>query len=672
MQTFRKSATPKRYAGLRDRFAPRIFAPSLADRRLVNAIKDRSADFNEKSDQDLRDEVQSIRFEAAESGRRFHCDALLWKSLAIAKQALKRTTSMEAYDVQIMAGLSMSRGAIAEMQTGEGKTLTSMFPIVAHAIGGDGVHVATVNCYLAERDFEFLAPALRLLGLSVGISKDGDSIDNKRKAYACDVTFATGYELGFDFLRDQISLMAVGPERLGSALKRQLFSLPDTRPVPCQRSHSLAIIDEIDSVLIDEAITPLVLSAGSVLEKSNPEIYYRAADVAGNLIEDQDYVVDTTAKSVFLTQAGSEKIYAASPQSSSAIRTQRDIESMLDRIEHLIDQPASGLVRPWHQYVESALRATHTMQRDINYVVREGKVEIVDEYTGRIFSDRNWRDGLHQAVEAKENVEISEEKRTLARISRQRYFQRYKMMCGMTGTVSGHEREILSCYDLPIVIVPLRKTSQRKELPARYFASQHSKNVAIVEEAITRQRVGQPVLIGTRTIEQTRFLASCLAEKGINHQVLNGVQDEDEATLIAKAGKVGSITIATNMAGRGTDIKLDDDALCVGGLHVIGYERNRSKRIDRQLLGRAGRQGDPGSGQFFVSADDEIVNRFDASLQSALSKLKGKRDGGTNRNFDASIRQIQQKAEKESLKQRESVMREELWLDDVKKAVGSS
>ena len=669
MQTFRKSTTPKRYTGLRDRFVPRSFSPWLADRRLVNAINERSAAFNEKSDQDLRDEIQRIRTESTKKQQPLHSDAMLWMSMAMAKQALLRTTSMDAYDVQILAGIAMSRGAIAEMQTGEGKTLTSMFPIVAHAIGGNGIHVATVNSYLTERDFEFLAPALRLLGLSVGIAKDGDSTDNKRKAYRCDVTFATGYELGFDFLRDQISLMSAGPERLGAALKRELFSLPDSRPVPSQRSHALAIIDEIDSVLIDEAITPLVLSAGSVLDKSNPETYYKAAEVAERLIIDEDYIVDATAKSLFLTNSGSRKIYGDTepdPESIGSVRDLNRIESDLDQVQGMLND----LVRPWHQYVESALRAQHTMQRDVNYVVRDGKVEIVDEYTGRIFSDRNWRDGLHQAVEAKENVEISEEKRTLARISRQRYFQRYELISGMTGTVTGHEREMLKCYKLPIVVIPLRKQSQRKEIPTRYFATLQSKDLAIVEDVITRQETGQPILIGTRTIEQTRTLAKCLAERGIDHQVLNGVQDEDEATLIGKAGAAGSITIATNMAGRGTDIKLDQQAIQAGGLHVIGYERNRSKRIDRQLLGRAGRQGDPGSGQFFVSAEDEIVVRFDTSLQNSLSRLKGKRDGATNRNFDASIRQIQQKAEEEGLKQRESVMREELWLDEVKKAVG--
>lgn len=657
---------------------------------MLAGVSRNSKKLDSVSDQQLRAMIVSLREQTSSGNCSPDSDAILMQSLALAKQSLIRTSGMKAYDVQVLAGIAMSRGAIAEMQTGEGKTLTSTFPIVAHAIGAKGVHVATVNSYLAQRDFEFVSPALKLLGISVGMSNDADPAEKKREAYQCDVTFATGYELGFDFLRDQIALMSRGPERLGAALRRELSSKSDPRSFASQRSHALAIVDEIDSVLIDEAITPLVLSSGSLGRNVNDRDYKRAKEIAATLELDKDFVVDEQAKSLFLTQTGAFKVHedlnercltedagdqwlelGRTHAFAGRNRTAFDMMAALDKADELAKAglEAGTLLRPWIQYIESALRAEHIMKRDINYIVRDGKVEIVDEYTGRIFSDRNWRDGLHQAVEAKENVEVTQEKRTLARISRQRYFQRYDLLCGMTGTVSGHQTEMLSCYQLPIVVIPLRKKSKRRELPTRYFSTNQDKVAAVVLDVARRHQAGQPVLIGTRTIEQTLHLSECLSDKGHVHQVLNGVQDADEASLISLAGVGGSITVATNMAGRGTDIKPNESAVSAGGLHVIGFERNRSQRIDRQLLGRAGRQGDPGSGQFFVSADDEIIQRFDAALVKTLSRLSRSHNGKPNRSFDRRIVRIQNSAEKESLDQRKSVMREELWLDEVKKAV---
>ncbi len=669
-----QSLKKKNYTSVRDMLATRCHAPTAADHRLLQSINERCDSLASTSDQGLREQIGLLQDEVAQLPQKAMADHVLVRSLSLAKQALIRTSGMTAYDVQLLAGIAMSRGAIVEMQTGEGKTLTSTFPIVAHALTRRGVHVATVNGYLTQRDFEFVAPALQLLGLTVGISNDGESADAKRKSYACDVTFSTGYEFGFDFLRDQISLMSRGPDRLGENLKRQLFSQDKVRPNHCQRGHAVAIIDEIDSVLIDEATTPLVLSSGSLNKLKSSAVkqhYHRANEIALDLQRDHDFVVDDQAKTVFLTQAGSETIHAVPPNHVPEPRATFDMLADLDMAQVLVDQQLSSnhLVRPWQQYIESALRAQHTMRRDINYIVHDGKVKIVDEYTGRIFSDRNWRAGLHQAVEAKEGVEITEEKRTLARISRQRYFQRYGLLCGMTGTVSGHQREMFSCYQLPVVAIPRRKQSRQCEIPTRYFSSERRKISAVVTDAVTRHQSGQPILIGTRTIQQTLQISQALAQQAVPHQVLNGVQDADEALLIAAAGRPAAITVATNMAGRGTDINLQDGALGAGGLHVIGFERNHSRRIDRQLLGRAGRQGDPGSGQFFVSADDEIVKRFATSLERVLASLCASRDGQPNPSFDKQISKAQQTAEKESQKQRENVMREELWLDDVKKAV---
>lgn len=577
-------------------------------------------------------------------------DKYIVNTFALSMEALRRTTGLIAYDVQVLAGIAMARGSIAEMQTGEGKTLTTMFPIAALALSQRGVHVATVNAYLADRDFEFLRPAIEMLGMTAGISRSGASLDEKRAAYACDVTFATGYELGFDFLRDQIAVRTQGGDRLGAKLRRDLFANGENNAPRMQRGFAAAIIDEVDSVFIDEATTPLVLSSGALGAAVDESIYFAAKSAAGQLTEHDDYSIDRSNKTLTLTERG--------------VEASHQIRALFGKCGN-----AHNLLRPWRQYIESALRAQHLMVRDVNYVVRDEKVEIVDEYTGRIFSDRNWRDGLHQAVEAKECVPITEERRTIARISRQRFFQRYDALCGMTGTADGHQREFQKCYRLPVAIIPRRKQLLRFEIPTRYFRSNMEKMEAIVAESIQRRSTGQPILIGTRTIEQSLQVSLALADKMVEHRVLNGVQDEEEATLIASAGASGTITVATNMAGRGTDIQLDSQAVDAGGLHVIGFERNSSQRIDRQLIGRSGRQGEPGSGQFFVSAEDDLVVRFDASLAHKLGRIS-KPHGIVSRAFDRRIQTIQASAEKASYQARQEVMREEFWLDKVKKSVG--
>jgi preprotein translocase subunit SecA len=623
----------------------------ISDGRLLAGIHSKIADLKNTSDASLSEAFGKIRttYESEASSQALPTNLLI-EPFALAKESLSRTTKMSAYDVQVLAGMAMAQGAIAEMQTGEGKTLTTIFPIVAFALFGRGVHVATVNAYLAERDFEFLRPALELLGISVGLSQSGASTEEKAQAYACDVTFSTGYELGFDFLRDQIAMRSRGVPRLGAQLRRNLFGpQSDTNP-KMQRGFAAAIIDEVDSVFIDEATTPLVLSAGALGSKINPDIYLLAMSTAKQLTKDHHFTIDKSEKSLTLTAEGVEE--------SHQIR------------DRLNSQAANvGLLRPWQLYVESALRAQHIMVRDVNYVVREDCIEIVDEYTGRIFSDRNWRDGLHQAVETKEGVTITEERKTIARISRQRYFQRYSILCGMTGTADGHQRELKQCYRLPVVIIARRNQSKRVDLPTRYFNSVENKLAAIASDVADRNKKGQPVLIGTRTIGQSLMVSECLASQGTKHQVLNGIQDQDEASLIAVAGHDGCVTVATNMAGRGTDIKPNAAAIASGGLHVIGFEKNSSLRIDRQLLGRAGRQGDPGSSQFFVSAEDDIVIRFDPKLAKHLQQIKS-RDGSTSPNFDRRMSQIQKAAEKVSWQSRQDVMREELWLDKVKQAAG--
>ena len=614
--------------------------------RWLGHIRERQAELKSASDSQLAARYRTLKA----PDYRSNTDAdPIDTAFALALESLSRTTGMVAYDVQLLGGLAMAKGYIAEMQTGEGKTLTTMFPITAFAFSGQGVHVATVNEYLAERDYEFLKPALHLLGITCGISRSGESTVLKRLAYDCDVTFATGYEVGFDFLRDQIALRKQNTTRLGATLRRQLADCDGGERLTTQRNFAAVIIDEVDSVLIDEAITPLVLSSGSLGSKADDSVYHAAKVAAGQMELPADFVIKPQQKTVELTAKGESKL-------SEQFKSTFGSDSM------------PRLLRPWRQYVESALRAEHIMSRDINYIVRDDQVEIVDEYTGRIFSDRNWRDGLHQAVEAKENVTINEERRTIAKISRQRYFARYGNICGMTGTADGHQRELKSCYGTPVVIIPRRKPLQRTHLPTRYFKTEEEKFLAVVADSIARQEQGQPVLIGTRTIRQSRRLSALFDKQAINHSVLNGVQDEQEATLIARAGQSGTITVATNMAGRGTDIKLTEPSIQSGGLHVIGVERSSSLRIDRQLLGRSGRQGDPGSGQFYVSSEDELLSRFDPAL---CKKLKGIRspDGMTSRYFDRRINCIQKRSEATSYQSRQEIMREELWLQSIKKAV---
>lgn len=650
---------PKLNRFFSDRFRARCTSPTRQDQQQLDQILQLRKQFRSESDQRLKQRATELKQHWHRERNQNDASALEAIAFGLTMIAAQRMTGMEPYEVQVLAGLAMARGAVAEMQTGEGKTLTSLFPIVFHGLSGGGVHVATVNAYLAERDFELLKPVIELLGLTVGISNDGDETSVKRNAYQQNVTFATGYELGFDFLRDQTAWQARGNEKLGERLRRRLTGTDADGSFRRQQGFAAAVIDEIDSVLIDEATTPLVLSAGRADGSPDPIVYQAANWLAEQLTAEKDFIIDEKGKSLNLTHAGIERTQSLRQE---AIHRFSQLENSLKTISN----PA--MLRPWQNYVESALRGQQLMLRDVHYVVRDERVEIVDENTGRIFPDRNWRDGLHQAVETKEGVPISEERKTIARISRQRYFQRYQTLCGMTGTAVGQQRELIECYRLSIVVIPSRKASQRELLPTRYFGTATDKLAAVVAQIFARHQLGQPVLIGTRTIAQTRVLSESLTQQTIPHQLLNGVQDADESSLIAVAGEAGMITVATNMAGRGTDIKPDATALAAGGLHVIGFERNLSARIDRQLLGRAGRQGDPGSGQFFVCAADELILRNGAGIVKALARIKDSR-GINSPDLDRQIARLQQVAESESYRARRAVMREELWLDKIKKTV---
>lgn len=565
------------------------------------------------------------------------------EAFALVREAVVRTKGLRPYDVQIMASLVMARGELAEMATGEGKTLVATLPSCVLALAGKGVHVATVNAYLAKRDYELMKCIFEFLGITSAFLPEKASPEEKRAAYAADVTYGTGYEFGFDYLRDQLARLNAPTPALGRKWCEALMALPEiVAPKPAQRALAYAVIDEIDSVLIDEAVTPLVISKPMPQGESPDAPLYRDADaVAQKLTEEKDYEIKATQKKLDLTRAGLERVYELRPP----------------------QQKTTQLKRAWHEYVEQALRARKLFERDVSYLVRKGAVEIIDENTGRSFPDRKWRGGLHQAVEAKEGVVVTHETESDVTISRQRFYKLYPFLCGMSGTASEEEAELLAVYDLRVFPIPRNRPLQRVDQISRMFGTRAAKHGAIVEAVKACRATGRPVLIGTRTVLRSEELAARFAEAGIPYVLLNARQDEGEAEVVAEAGRVGRVTIATNMAGRGTDIKISEEALALGGLHVIGEERNESRRIDRQLSGRAGRQGDVGSSQFFLSYEDDLVVR--SADEPPVSKEKGELPARELSVVD----EAQLRCERKQADQRAAVMRNDHWMDALKKNI---
>ena len=626
--------------------------PTPSDHALVARIRLEAAELVRVSEQQLRVRSDQLRESAANQrspARNSHqlrrsaiqsrlADVnpeLLVQAFALVNEAARRVLSIEFYGVQLLAGLSLVRGTVAEMQTGEGKTFVAALPAFVHALAGHGVHVMTSNAYLAGRDCEQLRPVYELLGLTVGLLPEQATEPNKRAAYSCDITYGAGYEFGFDYLRDQLTLRRTSTKPLGLKLLSRLRADVSDDERPIQRSRYFAIVDEIDNVLIDDANSPLVLSDQVAQSAADESAHLAARAVIGQLEPERDYLVDH-ASNVRLTKHGAIRIHSG--------------------CESLPKIPLSVLLRPWQQYVEQALRAEFQFRRDRHYVVEDGEVRIVDQSTGRIFTERTWQDGLHQAVEAKEGLQITAEKQPIARITKQRFFRLYDGLCGMTGTAEGSEHEFQEFYGLPTIRIPLFKPSQRQTLPTRYFADADAKLENITREVCERHPTGQPLLVGTASIADSERLAERLTDSGVAFQLLNGRQDADEADVIARAGQVGAVTIATNMAGRGTDIRPSAEAIARGGLHVIATQRHDSARIDRQLAGRAARQGDVGSNQFFVSADDELMHRHGHTLQP---KLRSVGNGRVSPSLDKRVQTIQQHADKLS-----SLYRRQLFEQD--------
>ena len=568
-------------------------------------------------------------------------DLLAW-SFALTYEATRRVLGLRYFREQLLAGLALTRGEVAEMQTGEGKTITAILPACWWALACEGVHVMTVNAYLAERDYATLGPVYQTLGFSLGLTLPGSLPAAKREAYYADVTYGPGYEFGFDFLRDQTTLLSQRRPKLGEQFSQTLRGIGATAPQLIQRGHAAAIVDEADSVLIDEATVPLVLSGQGGQPADNAEVYRAARQAALSLEADRDFIADPSTAELQLTQQG------------------------LDRLSADVDRcPAGRLDRPWQRYVEQALRAELFYQRDVHYVVRENTVHIVDPHTGRIFADRTWRDGLHQLVEAKEGVPITDETRSIGKIMRQKYFQLYDSLCGMTGTAQGCQKELHEVYGTGVAVIPPHKHCRRISLPARLFANQASKERAIAQSIAELQPTRRPVLVGTSDIESSRRLSQLLTERDIAHHVLNGLQDEGEAALIARAGEPGMITIATNMAGRGTDIKLGAGVAESGGLHVVASEFQLSSRIDRQLIGRAARQGDPGSCQIFASGDDLLIRRHAPDLAEVLRRQAdaGGEVAATDKLLER-IAKAQRQAEQADRQQRRQMVAHDDWLDN--------
>ena len=499
-------------------------------------------------------------------------DDLLVEAFAVVREGAKRVLGLYPYPVQMMGGQVLHNGDIAEMKTGEGKTLTATMPVYLNALSGKGVHVVTVNEYLATRDAEEMGELYRFLGLTVGLNLNALSAEEKRAAYACDITYSTNNELGFDYLRDNMVVY-----------RNQMV----------QRPLNFAVVDEVDSILIDEARTPLIISGG---EGTSTAFYTRADNFVKRLEAETDYVIDVQSKTINLTEEGIDKA-----EETFGVKNLYDVENTA--LTHYVDQ---------------SLRANYIMLRDIDYVVQEGKVLIVDQFTGRIMDGRRYSDGLHQAIEAKEGVEIEDETKTMATITFQNYFRMYEKLSGMTGTAKTEEEEFREIYNMQVIQIPTNRPVIREDRSDLLYPTLPSKFKAVVADIKQRYEKGQPILVGTVAVETSELLSNLLNEAKIPHEVLNAKNHFKEAEIIINAGQKGAVTIATNMAGRGTDIKLGLGVKEIGGLAVIGTERHESRRIDNQLRGRSGRQGDPGITQFYLSLQDDLMKRFGSERVAAF------------------------------------------------------
>ena len=571
----------------------------------IDALNDEMAAL---SDDELKAKTEEFKKQLDEGAT---LDDIVVQAFAVVREAAYRVIGEKPYFVQIVGGLAIHYGNIAEMKTGEGKTLTETMPTYLNALTGKGVHIVTVNEFLAKRDSEWMGNIFRFLGLTVGLNMREMSPEQKRAAYNCDVLYSTNNEIGFDYLRDNMVVRAA--DRV-------------------QRPLNFCIVDEVDSILIDEARTPLIISGGKIDSKD----LYTSADRAVKHLKPEDYTIDEKTKSVSLTETGVEKI------------------EKTFRLENLYDLANAVLVH----HLNQALKANYGFKVDVDYVVEDDAIIIVDQFTGRLMHGRQFSDGLHQALEAKEGVKINEETKTMATITFQNLFRMYNKLSGMTGTAKTEEEEFRDIYNMYVIQIPTNKPVIREDYPDLVYATGKGKFAAIVRKIKEIHETGQPILVGTISVENNEMLSAMLKKEGLKHEVLNAKNHEREAEIVAKAGEKGAITIATNMAGRGTDIKLGEGVRELGGLCVIGTERHESRRIDNQLRGRSGRQGDPGMSQFFVSFDDDLMRRFGTEKIQQMLISMGFSDEQSIRSkrFTQSIEIAQKKVEGNNYDTRKSLL----------------
>ena len=590
-------------------------------------------ELQKETDKELRKRSLSIRYraKAGESLAR-----LLPEAYALVREAGVRTIRQRHYDVQMIGGISLFNGCIAEMQTGEGKTLTASLPLYIHALAGKGAHIATVNDYLAERDANLMRPIYELLGLTVGVVLTKDKSGERRVAYGCDITYGTAKEFGFDFLRDRLLLRRMGVSQAGLFGEISAANIDPGGEQPVQRGAHFCLVDEADSILIDEARTPLII--GSIGDKAIEKIvatYRWSAEVAPQFVDDEHYEYDHDDKKVELTATGRQMVRVMPKPPSLA---------------------TMGLV-DLYQYIERAIRVHRDYHLDRQYVVKPGEsgedeIVIVDENTGRLAEGRKWRDGIHQAVEAKEGIEVTVPTGQAARITVQDLFLRYKFLAGMTGTAMTASREFRKVYHKVVIPIPTNRPAQRKRLPDLVFGTSDEKWHAIVSEIRDLHQDGRPVLVGTRSIDKSLILSRLLNLAGIEHKVLNAHEIEKEAEIVALAGEPSKVTVATNMAGRGTDIKLGPGVAEAGGLHVICTELHDSARIDRQLIGRCGRQGDPGTTRQYMSLDDDVIRTGHGPETADKMEALGKASPGAAQSYVNLLRRAQKKVERRHLRDR--------------------
>ena len=619
-------------------------------KNLISAINGKESSLKSLSNGEFKEKTLNLKRSIKDGNS---LDNIIPESFALVREAAKRTLGERHYDVQLAGGIILHQGKIAEMKTGEGKTLVSTLPAYLNSLTSNGIHIVTVNDYLAKRDSEWMGKVFNFLGVSTGcITNNLDDIQRKEN-YNCDITYATNNELGFDYLRDNMK-----------------YDLKDM----VQRDHNYCIVDEVDSILIDESRTPLIIS-GRLEDKTN--LYAISNELIKNL-QKNDYELDEKNKNVILTDGGIDKIEKLS------------IQKKMLRNNNFYDPENLNLVH----HINQALKANLLFKKDTDYIVQHGKVQIIDEFTGRILGGRRFSDGLHQALEAKENVQIEEENQTLASITYQNYFRLYKKLSGMTGTAITEAEEFFDIYRLNVVSIPTNKDMQRKDFNDQIFRTEPEKYNAITEKIIECSKKGQPVLVGTTSIEKSEKISSYLNKKKIQHNILNAKQHDKEAKIIAEAGKIGAVTIATNMAGRGTDIKLggnkdfiengeknnieqfEKDELKVkelGGLFIVGTERHESRRIDNQLRGRSGRQGDPGSSIFFISLQDELMRIFGGdSIDGMLKKLGLKENESIDHPWiNKAMERAQKKVEARNFDTRKTLIKFDDVMNDQRRVIFS-